>query len=343
MRTLILVGSLTRDTPFFAPARGDGIHVYELDPDSGALTSLSVTGGADNPTYLALDRQQNLLYATSEVFEWHEGLVTSYAIDTATGTLTYINKQPTLGHLSAFVALDAAGRNLLVSNYSMQSSEVLPGRCLVVLPVDHGRIAAAASSVIRAGTGPIADRQERAHAHCLIPLPDGRLATADLGTDEVAFYAFDPGVGIISDRPVETVRLPPGSGPRHIACDTVGEQLFVLNELSSTVAAPRAGRGVRAGTACFDLARWCRRRQSRGGDRALTMRAVPLCQQPRPRQRDGLPHRRRPGADRRPSQRRRDPAQLRHRPVRPLSDRRQPGRSHAEGTARRSTQRRPVG
>jgi 6-phosphogluconolactonase len=237
MRTLAFVGSLTRDTPFFDPARGDGIRVFALDEATGALDLLSVTGGADNPTYLAVDAARRLVYAASEVYEWHEGVVTSYSVDVASGGLTYGNKQPTLGHLSAFVSLDRAGRNLLVSNYSMQAPETRPGRSLVVLPVIDGSISPASDSAMRAGTlGPIADRQERTHAHCLVEAPDGRLVAADLGTDEVLFHDFDPAAGRIGREPAERVGLPPGSGPRHVAFSSDGHRLYVLNELASTVA-----------------------------------------------------------------------------------------------------------
>jgi 6-phosphogluconolactonase len=235
-RTLVFVGSLTRNTPFFAPAEGDGIHAFAFDSDNGVLERLSITLGADNPTYIVLDPGQNFLYTTSEVFEWHEGVVTSYALDPKTGTLTYVNKQPTLGHLSAFVSLDTKRRHLLVSNYSMQEVATRPGKALVVLPVADGRIGTASSSGMRAGTGPNAERQERSHAHCLLETPDRRLVTADLGTDEIAFYSYDAAAGVISDAPVEVVAMPPGSGPRHLVCHEAGHRVYVLNEMAQTVA-----------------------------------------------------------------------------------------------------------
>ena len=234
--TLAFVGALTRDTPFFEPARGQGLAVFSFDGESGALELLSETTGADNPTYLAVDVERRFLCATSEVYEWHEGIVTGYAIDPASGQLLYRNKQPTLGHLSAFASFDRSGGNILVSNYSMQAPHVAPGRCLVVLPVRDGLISPAADSVVRAGSGPVADRQERSHAHCLLEMPDGRLVTSDLGTDEVAFHSFDAVAGTISHAPVETVALPPGSGPRHVAWSRDGSFLYVVNELASTIA-----------------------------------------------------------------------------------------------------------
>ena len=216
-----------------------------FDEATGALELLSETSGTDNPTYLAIDAKRALVYASSEVFEWHEGLVTSYAIEPMTGGLVYGNKQPTLGHLSAFVALDRAGRNLLVSNYSMQPPSTKPGRCLVVLPVADGVIGPATSGAMREGSGPVADRQERSHAHCLVEAPDGRLVAADLGTDEVAFYDFDAEAGRLGATPAYSVALPPGSGPRHVAFSADGSHLFIINELASTIATLSRGRAGR--------------------------------------------------------------------------------------------------
>jgi 6-phosphogluconolactonase len=244
VRTLAFVGSLTRNTPFFEPARGKGLSVYAFDETTGAMNLLSETSGVDNPTYLDIDTEERLLCISSEVYEWHEGVVTSYGIELETGSLVYRNKQPTLGHLSAFMALDRNRQNVLVANYSMQLPEIVPGKGLVILPIRDGLIAPPSESVLRKGAGPDADRQERSHAHCLLQTPDGRLVTADLGTDEVAFYDFEASSGKISPEPVENVKLPAGSGPRHVAWSLDGHRLYVVNELASTVAyLRRAGPG----------------------------------------------------------------------------------------------------
>jgi 6-phosphogluconolactonase len=244
VRTLAFVGSLTRDTPFFEPARGKGLSVYTFNETTGAMGLLSETSGVDNPTYLDIDTEKRLLCVSSEVYEWHEGVVTGYGIEPETGSLVYRNKQPTLGHLSAFMALDRNRQNVLVANYSMQPPATFPGKGLVILPLHDGLIGPPSDSVLRKGVGPDPDRQERSHAHCLLQTPDGRLVTADLGTDEVAFYDFEASSGKISAEPVENVRLPARSGPRHVAWSRDGHRIYVVNELASTVAClRRAGPG----------------------------------------------------------------------------------------------------
>jgi len=232
--TLLFVGTLTRDVPSFDPARGRGIITLVLDSRSGGLSRITETAGIDNPTYLALDSANHFLYATSEVYEWHEGTVTGYRVDLASGLLTYINKQPTLGHLSAHVSLVPSGRYLVVANYSAQKPDVAPGRSVTVLPVHNGWICPPSHSLVRHGSGPLAS-QERAHAHCTTTRGDGLLALADLGTDEVIFHRLDADSGRLSE-PIQALKLPPGSGPRHVVFSDCGRRLYVINEWSSTIA-----------------------------------------------------------------------------------------------------------
>ena len=72
-RTFVVVGSVTRDAPYFQGARGKGITIFAFDEKSGQLTRLSEKGGVDNPTYLAVHEGNRCVYANSEVFGWNEG------------------------------------------------------------------------------------------------------------------------------------------------------------------------------------------------------------------------------------------------------------------------------
>src|SRR5262249_33299765 len=44
-------------------ARGDGIHVYRVDPASGAWTHVQHVGDLTNPSFLALSPDQRFLYS----------------------------------------------------------------------------------------------------------------------------------------------------------------------------------------------------------------------------------------------------------------------------------------
>jgi 6-phosphogluconolactonase len=83
--------------------------------------------------------------------------------------------------------------------------------------------------------GPNAQRQTTAHAHCVIPSPDGRFVhVADLGMDRILAYAVGAG-GSLTAAPERDLAVPPGLGPRHIVFSADGRRLFMVSELIATV------------------------------------------------------------------------------------------------------------
>ncbi len=119
----MIVGSLNRDTPYFEPARGVGLSVFGFDPTTGRASLLSEDRSVDNPTFLSVAPASRCVYANSEVFGWHEGLVSAYRYDPAAKRLVYLNKQPSLGSITAHNSLDSEARHLLVVNYGMGAED----------------------------------------------------------------------------------------------------------------------------------------------------------------------------------------------------------------------------
>lgn len=236
VQTLLFVGSLNRDAPYFQGARGVGLSVLSFDEDTAALATLAETGDIDNPTFLSVDPTRLTVYANSEVFGWKEGTVSAYRFDRETSALTYINKQAALGSITAYNSLSNDGRHLLVANYGM--GEGGPDRSVAVFPIrDDGALGPPVASVSHAGSGPDAARQERAHAHCVLPLPGGdELIVADLGLDQLVTYRLGP-EGALERR--GSFLFVPGAGPRHIAIHPKRPFVFVMNELDSTVVSLR--------------------------------------------------------------------------------------------------------
>jgi 6-phosphogluconolactonase len=238
-RVLAFVGTLNRPVSYFPQAHGSGIAVCAYDEASGALTKLHEEKSVDNPGYLILNASGTVLYAVSEISGWHEGIVSAYALDRSTGKLTYINKQATLGSITAHASIDATGRWLFVTNYRSGPDGLRPPQAVVVYPIDaDGGIGAPVARVAHTGSGPNPARQEGPHPHCAVPSPDNRhLVVADLGIDQVLTYAFDPASGVLSL--AHTLSLSPGSGPRSIAFHPSQRLLFVTLELGSAVASVR--------------------------------------------------------------------------------------------------------
>lgn len=225
----LYVGTYTRPAPYLATTNGKGLHVYDLDPATGRLTLVQEVEGIENPSYLCLSPDGRNLHAIWEVLDWPEGLVSSYALDPATGTLRYLGVQGSRGSLPCYVTMDSRARVALVANYWSGSVALFPAR-----PV--GSLAEASSVDQHAGHGPDLARQEGPHAHCVVLSPDDRFAfSADLGTDIIIGYRVDvAGARIV---PHASLALPPGSGPRHLVFAPDGRHAWVICELASTIAA----------------------------------------------------------------------------------------------------------
>jgi 6-phosphogluconolactonase len=240
-RTFVVVGSVTRDTPYFQSARGKGITVFAFDEKSGELARLSEKGGVDNPTYLTVHEGSRCVYANSEVFGWNEGVVSAYRLDPQNGSLSYINKQAALGSILAHNSLDRTGGFLFIANYSVyaEPDDSLPNQAVVVMPIrSDGGLGAPVSSRSHSGSGPNAARQERSHAHCVLASPDNRhVLVADLGIDQLVVYRFDAASGALSAAEAGSFSMKPGAGPRHFAFHPSARTVYAINELDSTIAA----------------------------------------------------------------------------------------------------------
>ncbi|KXF74874.1 6-phosphogluconolactonase [Paramesorhizobium deserti] len=227
----LAVGSLNREAPYFQGARGEGLTIYSLNEESLEVERIASTGSIDNPTFFSVDADTATIYANSEVFGWHEGMVSAYRFED--GEVVYLNKQPTLGSISAHNTISSDGRFLLVANYAMGSGG--PDQSLTVLPIlADGRLGAPCGSAAHPGAAlHVPDRQERSHAHCVVETPRGdALLVADLGLDEIILYRLT--AEGVPER-ISSVKLPDGAGPRHIAQHANGRFVYVSNELDSTV------------------------------------------------------------------------------------------------------------
>jgi 6-phosphogluconolactonase len=230
--SLVFVGSLNREAPYFQGARGVGLGIYSFDEDTLETRKLAETGDVDNPTFLSVTPDGSRVYVNSEVFTWREGTVSAYGFDRGSGTLTYLNKQPSLGSITAHNTITRDGTKLLVANYGMGQGG--PDRAVVVYGLlQDGGLTAPLSSVVHAGTGTDPARQERPHAHSATETIAGGVAiVADLGIDRLVSYRIGPDGSLTK---LAESALAPGAGPRHVALHPGGHFVFVMNELDSTV------------------------------------------------------------------------------------------------------------
>jgi 6-phosphogluconolactonase len=224
---IVYVGTYTGPT-------SQGIYGFRFDPSSGKSTALGLVGESTNPSFVTIDPSGRYLYAANEVSDYkgaNSGGVSAFAIDRATGKLTFLNEVSSRGPGPCHVALDKTGKYVLVANYDGGSVAAFP-----VLP--DGRLGDATAFVQHSGHGPNKERQERPHAHEVVLSPDNRFAiVADLGLDELLVYRFDPVKGTLAANDPPYGKVEDGAGPRHFAFHPNGRYLYTLNEMGGSVTA----------------------------------------------------------------------------------------------------------
>jgi 6-phosphogluconolactonase len=213
-------------------SKSKGIYAYRYDADTGQITSLGLAAATINPSFVALHPNGRLLYAVNEVGNYqgpNSGGVSAFAIDRATGKLTFLNEVPSRGADPCYITVDRTGKYVLVANYT--------GGSLAVFPVlADGKLGEASAFVQHTGHGTNPQRQEKAHAHSIDLSPDNRFAMVDdLGLDELLVYKFDSAKGSITPNSPPFVRLDPGAGPRHYTLHPSGKFAYVVAEMQSSV------------------------------------------------------------------------------------------------------------
>jgi len=206
-----------------------GITVAALDYGKGALEVVQQVTEISECHYLNLHPNGKFLLATTM-----DGAVevVSFAIDSA-GKLSLISRQPAAGTSPAYVCAEASGRNALLVNYIVGTER---GN-IRVYPIDaNGVLGAHSEHIEHEGSSVNPERQEVSHPHMIVTTPDNRFAVVpDLGTDKIYLYALDAAQGKLSLS--QTLDLPAGAGPRHVAFHPTLPRMYGINELDSTIAA----------------------------------------------------------------------------------------------------------
>lgn len=206
-----------------------GIYVFTFDRKTGTMQPLQAVGNAKSPSFLAVHPSGQYLYAVNEAAEKQAG-VSAYAIDKATGKLTFMNSQSSMGDGPCHVSIDQTGKTAFVSNYGGGSLAVLPIRA-------NGSLGAPSDSAQDTGTGPNKERQDKAHVHSATVAPDNRFVyVADLTTDQLNIFATDVKASTVKPAAMPHVRVKPGSGPRHFTFHPNGKFAYLVEELTSSVA-----------------------------------------------------------------------------------------------------------
>ena len=222
---------------------GEGIHILEMNPSTGALTPRDVLKSESNPAWLALNRDRTRLYSANEVATpgSGSGSVSAYAVDRATGQLTLLDTVSSEGGGPAHLSIHPGGKHVLVANYAGGSVAVLPlepdGRLAPASDVKRhqGTVGPAQASSAPPGSFAVSGH-DRPHAHMIEADPSGRFVlAADLALDQILVWRFDQVKGALAPNDPPSIALPPGDGPRHFAFHPKGQWLYSLQEEASTL------------------------------------------------------------------------------------------------------------
>ena len=226
------------------PGNGRGIHVFQADRATGALTPSGVCESGTSPSCLALNAAGTCLYSANEtdrVGEGKEGTVGAFAINRADGQLRLLNTVRSGGAGPTYVSVHPSGRFVLVANYFDGSVAVLPilpdGGLGAATDIKKDAGAAGPKKATNAPPGSFAvSGHDRTHAHMIQSDPSGRFVLhVDLGLDRIFVWTFDDRAGALTPNDPPAVSLPPGDGPRHFHFHQNGRWLYSIQEEGSTL------------------------------------------------------------------------------------------------------------
>lgn len=234
-----------RDTQVdLPPGNGQGIHLFEVDRNTGKMTPTGVHRMGTSPSALAFNKTKSRLYSANETERIgvnEAGSVSAFAINPDNGQLKLLNTVSSGGKGPAHLSVHPSGKFVLVANYFGGSVAVLPIQPDGSLgeasdfKQDKGKVGPTKATNAPPGSFAFSGH-DQAHAHMIESDPSGRFVLhVDLGLDKIFVWKFDTQKGTLTPNEPPSVSLPPGDGPRHFAFHPNGDWLYSLQEEGSTV------------------------------------------------------------------------------------------------------------
>ena len=226
------------------PGNGRGIHLFQVNRETGAMTPAGIYELGTSPSCLALNASGTHLYSANEtdrVGDDKQGTVSAFAVNRVDGKLKLLNTVRSGGAGPTYVSLHPSGRFLFVANYFGGSVAVLPilpdGRLGDATDIRNDAGQPGPATATSAPPGSFAfSGHDRTHAHMIQADPSGRFVLhVDLGLDQIFVWKFDEEKGMLTPNEQATVSLPPGDGPRHFYFHPNGRWFYSIQEEGSTL------------------------------------------------------------------------------------------------------------
>lgn len=220
----LITGSYTKENKV-------GIHFITINLANQNIQISPLDSSIANPSYLFYAKKEQILYGVSEGRGKEKALAVSWKFNPKRATLSLINTTYSGGDHPCHLFVDLKNKYLYTANYS--------GGNIGVIPIlQKGKLGNIQQVIQHKGAGLDTIYQRSPHAHQVIfKNQENQLIATDLGTDEIKFYSINhKEVQPVSERNVETVKTTPGAGPRHVSFHPNQPIMYVLEELSGTLA-----------------------------------------------------------------------------------------------------------
>ena len=205
--------------------KGTGLCVYEVCP-SGAWRHLQTLAPLTNPSFLAVNRTQDRLYAV----HGDQNEVSSYRIDPESGFLSPLNLQTGVGRNPVHLEFTRDGSTLVIAGYATGSLSCVP------IAADGSLEAPSRLVMLEGRAGSHRIEQVSSHPHQVSRYVTRKVNSdwhivPDKGLDTVfAVKWLADGTSL-----VHGTRTREGAGPRHAAFHPEWPFVYVVNELDSTL------------------------------------------------------------------------------------------------------------
>ncbi len=190
--------------------------------DKGTAEMISGFTAGDNPSFFALGAN-NLIYFANEVDSFnlaHGGGITTLRLDEKSRQLTREGSINQGAGGPCHITLSNDGKYLITANYGSGS--------VSVVRLNNNGIPERVTDVIYYG--------DRSHPHMTIYNHRKHLYyVSDLGLDRIYQLRLDTTIGRLMTADVPYLKCGTGSGPRHMAIDKSHANLYVINELNSSI------------------------------------------------------------------------------------------------------------
>lgn len=215
----LVIGTYTKE------CESEGIYVYDFNVSTLAFREKNHTEGVINPSYLTVNKANNVIYSVNE--DGGKSNISAFKYTASNGKLQPLNKKDSEGDDPCYIIND--DKNVIVANYTGGSIAVFGKK-------SDGSLSEVKQVIKHSGNSVNKERQEKAHVHMVYFSPDKKYVFVnDLGTDKIYIYNYSPDGGDKTLALKETISVKAGSGPRHLVFNPSGIFFYVLNELTATL------------------------------------------------------------------------------------------------------------